>query len=79
MRAVKIVEKQLTKDLVQMLDLSQTIDQLAIVNSVHWYGHILWNDENAFHIMALDLTVKGTSENLAKGSSRTEWKRWAEQ
>ena len=30
------------KDLMLVLGLNETIDQFAMVNSVHWYGHKLW-------------------------------------
>ena len=35
------MDKQSTKDLMQMLVLNETIDQLARANSVRWYGHVL--------------------------------------
>ena len=34
---MKFVNKKITKDLMHMLDLEDTIDQLADANSVHWY------------------------------------------
>ena len=34
---VKLIDKKSTKDLMQTLDLYETIDQLALVNSVRWY------------------------------------------
>ena len=34
-----------------MLGLNETIDQLAMANSVHWYGHVLRR--------ALDFEVEG--------------------
>ena len=48
MCGVKLVDKELTKDLVQMLDLKETIDHLARANSVRWYGHVLRKDKNYF-------------------------------
>ena len=50
--------KKSTKDLMQMFDLNETIDQLARVNSVRCYGHILRKDKNNF-LRSLDLKVKG--------------------
>ena len=40
----EINAKKLTKALMQMLDLNETIDQLAKANSVRWYGHVLRKD-----------------------------------
>ena len=28
-----------------MMGLNQTIDQLAMANSVRWYGHVLWRED----------------------------------
>ena len=36
---VKLMDKNLTMDLMQILDMNKTIDQLVKGNSVHWYGH----------------------------------------
>ena len=47
MCGVKLVDN-MTKDLSQMLDLSETIDELAKANSVRWYGHVLRKDKNNF-------------------------------
>ena len=48
MCGVKLVDKKSTKDLLQMLDMYEAIDQLAKANSVRWYGHVLRNDKNNF-------------------------------
>ena len=42
------MDKKSTKDLRQMLDLNETIDQLAKANSILWYGHVLKTDNNNF-------------------------------
>ena len=57
---VKLGDKKLTKDLIQMLDMNETIYQLAKANSVRWCGHVLINDKNNFLRRALDLMIKGT-------------------
>ena len=44
------MDKKLTKDLMKMLDLNETIDQLAKAISVRWYGHVLRWDKNNFLI-----------------------------
>ena len=54
---VKLVDKKLTRDLMQMLDLNETVDQLAKSNSVRWYGHVLRKDKNNLPRWALDLRV----------------------
>ena len=38
---VQLKVRQTDKDLILMLSVDETIDQLAMVNSVRWYGHAL--------------------------------------
>ena len=40
------MDKKSTKDLMQILDLNCTIDQLAKAKTVRWYGHVLRKDKN---------------------------------
>ena len=42
MRGVKLMDKMSTKDLMQMMDLNEAIDQLAKANSVCWYGIFIY-------------------------------------
>ena len=44
----------------QMLDLNETVDQLAKSNSVRWYGFVLSKDKHNFLRSALYLRVKWT-------------------
>ena len=51
MRAMCGVQLKDTKrftDLMLMLGLSETIDQLAMANSVCWYGHVLRRGQSCF-------------------------------
>ena len=54
------MDKKSMKDLMQILDLNETTDQLARANSVRWYGHVLRKDKNNILRWVLDLGVKGT-------------------
>ena len=45
---VKLIDKKSTKDVMQMLDLNETIDQLAKASIVRWYGHVLRKDKSNF-------------------------------
>ena len=51
MCGVQLKDRKRSMDLMLMLGLNETIDLLAMANSVHWYGHILR--------MALDFEVEG--------------------
>ena len=60
MCGVKLVNKKLTNDLMQMLDLKETTYQLAKANSVHWYGQVFEKQKNNFLKRVLDFKIKGT-------------------
>ena len=70
MCGVKLVDKKSAKDRIQMLNLNETVDQLAKVNSVCWYGHVCRKDKNNFLRRALDFKVKGTRE---RGRQKKTW------
>ena len=46
-------------DLMIMLGLSETIDQLAMANSVFWYGHVLRRDDDHVLRGAIDFEFEG--------------------
>ena len=60
MCGVKLVAKTFTEDLMQMVDLNETMDQLAMANSLRSYGHVLRKGRNYFLGWALELNVKWT-------------------
>ena len=53
----KVVNRKATEEQMNMLGLKGTIDQLATVNRVRWYG--LRGDDNSILRVALDLEVSG--------------------
>ena len=38
-------DKKRSTDWMFLLYLSETIEQLAMANSVHWYGHVFWRED----------------------------------
>ena len=42
-----------------MLGLKETIDQLTMAKSFHWFGHELWREDGHILRRALDLEVEG--------------------
>ena len=58
MCADKLIDRKSTNDLMQALDLNESIDQLAKANSVRWYGHILRKNEKNFLRKNLDYKVR---------------------
>ena len=41
MCGVQLKDKKRSTDLMFMLSLNETIDQLTMANSVRWYGHVM--------------------------------------
>ena len=72
MCGVELMDKKSTKDLMQMLDLNETMDMLVKANSVRWYGYVLRKDENNFLRRALDIKVKWT---IKMGTPNKTWLR----
>ena len=66
----KAVDRKTTKQM-DMLELKETIDRLAIVNRVRWYGHVLRRNDDSVLRVALDLEVSGKRK---RGRPKT-WKR----
>ena len=56
MCGVQLIDRKISKDL--MLVLNETMDQLAIANSVHWYGHLLRREDGHVLRRALDFEVE---------------------
>ena len=55
----KVVDRKTTEEQMDMLGLKETIDQLATVNGVRWYGHVLRRDDDSALRVALNLEVSG--------------------
>ena len=53
MCGVKLVVKNNSRELMDMLGLKETIDGLARANAVRWFGHVLRKDEEIFLKKAL--------------------------
>ena len=57
MCGVKLKDIKRFADLMFMLGLKETIDQLAMANSVRWYGHVLRRENDHVLRRALDFEV----------------------
>ena len=56
---VQLKYRRRSTDFMLMLGLNESIDQLAIANSVHWYGYVLRRDDSHILRWALDFEVEG--------------------
>ena len=63
MCGVQLKDKKRSTYLMFMLGLSETVDQLAMANSVCWYGHVLRRDDG--HVLrAIDFEVEGQRKKV---------------
>ena len=71
----KVVDRKTTEEQMDMLGLKETIDRLATLNGVRWYGHVLRRDDNSVLRVALNLEVSGKRK---QGQSKKTWKKQME-
>ena len=76
MCGAKFKDGKSAKYFILVLGLNETIDQLAIVNSVHSYGHVLWREDDHSLRRALDFEFEGQRK---KGRSKRTWKKKVEE
>ena len=69
----KVLHRKMTEEQMDLLVLKETIDRLATVNGVRWYGHVLRRDGDSVLRVALDLEVSG------KRKQRPPKKTWKKQ
>ena len=76
MCGVRLKDIKRSMDLMLMLGLNETMDQLSMANSVHWYGHVLRREDGDILRMALDFEVEGQGK---KGRPKRTWERQVEE
>ena len=62
MCGVPLKDRKRSTDLMLMLSLKETIDQLAIANSVRWYGDVLRREDSHVLKRAFDFEVESQRE-----------------
>ena len=75
MCGVQLKDRKRSTDLMFMLGLNGTIDQLAMASSVCWYGHVLRREVGHILRRALHLDIEGQRKN---GRLKRTWKRQVE-
>ena len=68
----KIVDKKTTEEQMDVLWFKETIDRLATVNGVRWYGHVLSRDDDSVLRVALNLEMSGKKK---RGQPQKTWKK----
>ena len=71
MCGAKLIEKKRTEDLIEMLGLKETAVQMAKVNGVRWYGHVLRRDDGHVLRKVLEFEVRGKRK---RGRPKKTWK-----
>ena len=56
---VQLKDRKRSTDLMFMLGLKETMDQLAMASNVCWYGHVLRKEDSHVLRRALDFEVEG--------------------
>ena len=72
MCGVQLKDIERSTGLIFLLGLNETMDQLAMANSVHWYGHVLRREDGHFLRRAVDFEVEG---QRMKGRPKRKWKK----
>ncbi|XP_006813953.1 uncharacterized protein LOC102807557, partial [Saccoglossus kowalevskii] len=76
MCGVKLMDRKITEDLMQMLGLKEAVDRLAKANGIRWYGHVLRREDGHVLRRALDLEVSGPRK---RGRPKKTWKMQVEE
>ena len=76
MYGVQLKYRKRSTDLMLLLGLRETIDQLAMANSTRWYGHALRREDGHVLRRALDFEVEGQRR---KGRPKRTWKKQFEE
>ena len=72
MNGAKLMEKKRTDaELMEMLGLKETAVQMAKVNGLRWYGHVLRRDDGHVLRKALEFEVRGKRK---RGRPKKMWK-----
>ena len=72
MCGVQLKDKKNYAYMMFMLGLKDTVVQLAMASSVHWYGHVLRIEDGHVLRRALDFEVEGERK---KGGTKRKWKK----
>ena len=75
MCVVQLTDRKRSMDLMFMSGLSETMNELAMANSVRWYGHVLRREDG--HVLrSLDVDVEC---QWKRGRLKRRWKRQVEE
>ena len=57
---VKLLDRRNSEELMDMLDIKETLDKMAKASSIRWYGHVLRKENENVIMKALKCEVSGS-------------------
>ena len=76
MCGVKLVDRKNTEELMKMLGLKETLDKMAKVNGVRWYGNVVSRDDESILKKVMMFEVNGPRK---RGRPKQTWKKQVEE
>ena len=76
MCGVKLVDRKNTDKLMEMLGLKKTLDRMAKMNGVRWYGHVIRREDDNILKKVMMMEVNGQQK---RGRPKMTWKRQVEE
>ena len=73
MCGVQLKDRKGSTVLMLMLGLNETMYQMAMANSVHWYGHVLRREDGQLFKRALYFEVEGQKKRYRRGHGRRKF------
>ena len=76
MCGVQFKDRKISTGLMFLLGLNEAMDQLVMVNSVRWYGHVLRREDGHVLRKALDFEVEGQrKKGRRRGHGKCRWRK----
>ena len=73
---VKLVDRNNTEELMEMLGVKKTLDRMAKANGVRWYGYVIRREDDNILKKAMMMEVNGQRK---RGRPKLTWKRQVEE
>ena len=75
MCGVKLLDRRNSEELMDMLDIKESLDKMANASSMRWYGHALRKEDENKTAKALKFKVSGSR---GRGRPKQTWKKQVE-
>ena len=75
MCGVKLLDRRSSEELMDMLGIKESLDRMAKISSIRWYGHLLRKEDENVMVKALKFEVSGSR---GRGRPKQTWKKQVE-